>query len=183
MVAKNKIVEGSRTLRQFKFHNFGNTFLLTFTIMAIFNLNINGKKQQVDVDPATPMLWVLRDHLNLAGTKYGCGIAQCGACTIHFGGVAMRSCQLPVSTVGDKAITTIEGLSEKGDHPVQKAWLDHDVPQCGYCQAGQIMNAAALLKSNPNPSDEEIEAAMNGNICRCGTYTRIKAAIKTAAKS
>ena len=149
--------------------------------MAIFNLNVNGKKQQVDVDAATPMLWVLRDHLNLVGTKFGCGIAQCGACTIHFGDVATRSCQLPVSSVGDTAITTIEGLSEKGDHPVQKAWLEHDVPQCGYCQAGQIMSAAALLKKNKNPSDDEIQAAMNGNICRCGTYVRIKAAIKTAA--
>lgn len=151
--------------------------------MAIFNLNINGKNQQVDVDPATPMLWVLRDHLNLVGTKYGCGIAQCGACTIHLGDNAVRSCQLPVSAVGDQSITTIEGLSEKGDHPVQKAWLEHDVPQCGYCQAGQIMSAAALLKKNPDPSDEEIENAMNGNICRCGTYVRIKAAIKTTAGS
>jgi isoquinoline 1-oxidoreductase subunit alpha len=150
--------------------------------MAIFNLNINGKKQQVDVDPATPMLWVLRDHLNLVGTKYGCGIAQCGACTIHLGNTAMRACQLPVSSVGDKAITTIEGLSESGDHPVQKAWLQHDVPQCGYCQAGQIMTAAALLNKNPDPSDEEIETAMNGNICRCGTYLRIRAAVKTAAQ-
>jgi len=149
--------------------------------MAIFNLNINGKKQQVDVDPATPMLWVLRDHLNLVGTKYGCGIAQCGACTIHLGENATRSCQLLVSSVGDQAITTIEGLSEKGDHPVQKAWLEHDVAQCGYCQAGQIMSAVALLKANPSPTDAEIEAAMNGNICRCATYVRIKAAIKTAA--
>lgn len=149
--------------------------------MAIFNLNINGKKQEVDLDPTTPMLWVLRDHLDLVGTKYGCGIAQCGACTIHLDGMAMRSCQLPVSAVGDKAITTIEGLSENGDHPVQKAWLEHDVPQCGYCQAGQIMSAASLLQSNANPNDAEIDAAMNGNICRCGTYTRIKAAIKTAA--
>ncbi len=149
--------------------------------MAIFNLNINGKKQEVDVDPATPMLWVLRDHLNLVGTKYGCGIAQCGACTIHLDGMAMRACSLPVSAVGDQAVTTIEGLSEKGDHPVQQAWLEHDVPQCGYCQAGQIMSAAALLKNNANPSDADIDAAMNGNICRCGTYTRIKAAIKTAA--
>lgn len=149
--------------------------------MAIFNLDINGKKQQVDVDPATPMLWVLRDHLDLVGTKYGCGIAQCGACTIHVNGSAMRSCQLPVSSVGDQAITTIEGLSENGDHPVQKAWLEHDVPQCGYCQAGQIMSAAALLNHNADPSDTDIDAAMNGNICRCGTYTRIKAAIKTAA--
>lgn len=150
--------------------------------MAIFNLKINGKKQQVDVNPATPILWLLRDHLKLVGTKYGCGIAQCGACTIHLNGVAMRSCMLPVQAVSDKAITTIEGLSEKGDHPVQQAWLEHDVPQCGYCQAGQIMSAAALLKDNPNPSDEEIDSMMNGNICRCGTYTRIKAAIKTAAK-
>jgi len=149
--------------------------------MAIFNLNINGKKQQVDVDPATPMLWVLRDHLGLVGTKYGCGIAQCGACTIHLADVAVRSCKLPVSQVGNQTVTTIEGLSENGDHPVQKAWLENDVPQCGYCQAGQIMNAAALLKANPHPGDEEIEAAMDGNICRCGTYTRIKAAIKTAA--
>lgn len=149
--------------------------------MAIFNLNINGKKQQVDVDPLTPMLWVLRDHLNLVGTKYGCGVAQCGTCTIHVGDVAMRSCMLPVSQVGNQPITTIEGLSESGDHPVQQAWLEHDVAQCGYCQTGQIMNAAALLKANPNPSDAEIEGAMNGNICRCGTYVRIKAAIKTAA--
>jgi len=150
--------------------------------MATFNLNINGKKQQVDADPNTPMLWVLRDHLQMVGTKYGCGIAQCGACTVHLDGVAMRSCSLPVSAIGDKKITTIEGLSEKGDHPVQQAWLEHDVPQCGYCQAGQIMSAAALLKDNPNPSDEDIDVAMNGNICRCGTYTRIKSAIKTAAK-
>ena len=151
--------------------------------MAIFNLKINGKKQQVDADPATPVLWVLRDQLNLVGTKYGCGIAQCGACTIHLDGTAMRSCMLPVQAVGDKSITTIEGLSEKGNHPVQQAWLEHDVPQCGYCQAGQIMSAAALLKDNPNPSDEDIDSAMNGNICRCGTYTRIKTAIKTAAKA
>ena len=151
--------------------------------MATFNLNINGKKQNVEVDPSTPMLWVLRDHLNLVGTKFGCGMAQCGACTIHVGGVAMRSCILPVSQVGNQEITTIEGLSEKGDHPVQKAWIEHDVPQCGYCQSGQIMSAAAFLKNNNNPTDEQIEAAMNGNICRCGTYLRIRAAIKTAAKS
>lgn len=151
--------------------------------MATFNLNINGKKQQVEADPTTPMLWVLRDQLDLVGTKYGCGIAQCGACTIHLDGVAMRACQIPVSKVGDQSITTIEGLSENGDHPVQKAWVEHDVPQCGYCQAGQIMSAAALLKDNPNPSDADIDQAMNGNICRCGTYTRIKKAIKTAANS
>ncbi|MER3317514.1 MAG: (2Fe-2S)-binding protein [Allomuricauda sp.] len=151
--------------------------------MATFKLNINGKEQEVDVDPSTPVLWVLRDHLNLVGTKYGCGIAQCGACTIHLNGTATRACMLTVSSVGNSEITTIEGLSEEGDHPVQKAWLEVDVPQCGYCQAGQIMTASALLDKNPNPSDEEIEMAMNGNICRCGTYTRIKKAVKLAAKS
>lgn len=150
--------------------------------MARFDLLVNKQKHQVDVDGDTPMLWVLRDHLNLVGTKYGCGIAQCGACTIHVDGVAARSCSVPISTVAGKSITTIEGLSEKGDHPVQKAWIEHDVPQCGYCQAGQIMNAAALLKTNPSPSDTDIDTAMQGNICRCGTYVRIKAAIKTAAK-
>ncbi|MGG7665561.1 (2Fe-2S)-binding protein [Dyadobacter sp. BHUBP1] len=149
--------------------------------MATFNLKINGKPRTVDVDPATPMLWVLRDHLDLPGTKYGCGIAQCGACTIHLEGNAVRSCQLPVSAVGKSSITTIEGLSEKGDHPVQKAWLEYDVAQCGYCQSGQIMTAAALLKRNPNPSDEDIEAQMSGNICRCGTYVKIKEAVKSAA--
>lgn len=151
--------------------------------MANFTLNINGVKQELDVDPSTPMLWVLRDHIKLVGTKYGCGIAQCGACTIHLGDNAVRSCQLTVSSVGEQPITTIEGLSENGDHPVQKAWLEIDVPQCGYCQAGQIMNASAFLKSNPNPTDAEIETAMDGNICRCGTYTRIKKAIKLAVSS
>lgn len=150
--------------------------------MAKFNLKINGENKEVDVDPTTPILWVLRDHLDLVGTKFGCGIAQCGACTIHLDGVAMRSCQLPVSAVGSQKITTIEGLSKKGTHAVQQAWLAHDVPQCGYCQAGQIMSAAALLDNNSNPSDQDIDAAMHGNICRCGTYVRIKAAIKTAAK-
>ena len=150
--------------------------------MANFNLKINGSTMAVDVDPATPLLWVLRDHLNLVGTKYGCGIAQCGACTIHLGDTATRSCMLPVSAVGNQEVTTIEGLSENGDHPVQKAWLDVDVPQCGYCQAGQIMTASALLKQNPNPSDSDIESAMNGNICRCGTYVRIKKAVKQAAQ-
>lgn len=149
--------------------------------MANFEININGKAHQVNVDPSTPILWVLRDHINLLGTKYGCGIAQCGACTIHLNGSAVRSCILPISTVGDKKLTTIEGLSERGDHPVQQAWLEHDVPQCGYCQTGQIMSAAALLKDNASPTDADIDVAMNGNICRCGTYTRIKAAIKTAS--
>jgi len=149
--------------------------------MSIFNLTINGQQHQVDVVPDTPMLWVLREHLNLVGVKYGCGIAQCGACTILLDGVAVRSCSVPVSRVGDMPITTIEGLSPDGNHPLQEAWLEHDVPQCGYCQAGQIMNAAALLADNPNPSDEEIDQAMQGNLCRCGTYLRIRAAVKTAA--
>ncbi len=160
-----------------------NVFITYTRIMEKFTLKINGKTEQLELDPTTPMLWVLRDHFKLVGTKYGCGIAQCGACTIHLGDTAVRSCQLPISAVGDQAITTIEGLSENGDHPVQKAWIAEDVYQCGYCQAGQIMNASAFLKSNPNPTDEQIETAMNGNICRCGTYTRIKKAIKLAATS
>ena len=151
--------------------------------MTVFNLKINKRQYKVDVDPSTPMLWVLRDHLKLMGTKFGCGIAQCGACTIHLNGEAVRSCITFVDSVGDKEITTIEGLSEDGEHPVQKAWLEHDVAQCGYCQPGQIMSATALLNKNPNPTEEEIEVAMIGNICRCGTYTRIKKAIKTASNS
>ncbi|MCH8123593.1 MAG: (2Fe-2S)-binding protein [Bacteroidetes bacterium] len=149
--------------------------------MSIFHLTVNGKPHQVDVVSDTPMLWVLREHLNLVGAKYGCGIAQCGACTIHLDGVAVRSCSVPVSSVGNRAVTTIEGLSPDASHPLQEAWLEHDVPQCGYCQTGQIMNAAALLRKNPNPSDDEIERGMQGNLCRCGTYIRIRAAIKTAA--
>ena len=147
--------------------------------MAKYSLKINGKTQQVDADPSTPMLWVLRDHLNMPGTKFGCGIAQCGACTVHLDGTAVRSCSLPVSAVGKATITTIEGLSANGTHPVQKAWIEHDVAQCGYCQSGQIMSATALLKDNPNPSDEDIDNYMSGNICRCGTYLRIKEAIKS----
>lgn len=147
--------------------------------MAKYNLKINGKAQAVEVDPNTPMLWVLRDHLHLTGTKYGCGIAMCGACTIHLNGTAVRSCQLPISSVGKQEITTIEGLSETANHPVQKAWIEHDVAQCGYCQSGQIMAAVALLRDNPKPTDEDIEATMSGNICRCGTYLRIKEAIKS----
>ena len=154
-----------------------------YTADGIINLKVNKKTYQVDVDPDTPMLWVLRDHLQLTGTKFGCGVAQCGACTIHLNGEAVRSCITFVSEVGDKEITTIEGLSENGDHPVQKAWLEEDVAQCGYCQPGQIMTATALLNKNPHPSDQEIEEAMTGNICRCGTYTRIKKAIKTAANT
>ena len=151
--------------------------------MAKINLNVNGSTRQVDVDPNTPVLWVLRDHLDLVGTKYGCGIAQCGACTIHLDGNAVRSCMLPVSSAENKKITTIEGISANGEHPVQKAWLEHHVAQCGDCQAGQIMTAVALLKKNPTPSDEEIESAMHGNICRCATYLRIRAAVKTASTS
>lgn len=151
--------------------------------MAQFTLHVNGATRTVDVDPSTPMLWVLRDHLNLVGTKYGCGIAQCGACTIHLSGVAVRSCQLPISAVGSSKVLTIEGLSEHGDHPVQVAWIKQDVPQCGYCQSGQIMTATALLNQNPNPTDQEIESAMAGNLCRCGTYIRIKKAVKDAAEN
>jgi isoquinoline 1-oxidoreductase alpha subunit len=146
-------------------------------------LTINGKSQEVEVDPDTPLLWVLRDTLGLTGTKYGCGIAQCGACTVHIDGVATRSCSVPVSAVESNQITTIEGLSANGAlHPVQRAWIDHDVPQCGYCQSGMIMAVAALLKDKPQPSDAEIDAEIT-NICRCGTYARIRAAIHTAAQA
>ena len=150
--------------------------------MATYTLNINGRTYKTDVAPDTPLLWVLRDHLGLVGTKYGCGIAACGSCTVHLDGAAVRSCSLPVSSVGSAGVTTIEGLSAKGDHPVQRAWDEVGVPQCGYCQAGQIMTAVALLRRNPNPSDEEIEQAMTGNLCRCGTYHRIRDAVKLAAK-
>lgn len=150
--------------------------------MATFTLHINGRPYTADVAPDTPLLWVLRDHLGLVGTKYGCGIAACGACTIHLDDVAVRACSLPISSIGSAKVTTIEGLSEKGDHPVQRAWEEVDVPQCGYCQAGQIMVAAALLKRNPKPTDSEIESAMNGNLCRCGTYHRIRDAVKLATQ-
>ena len=149
--------------------------------MPLYNLNINGKNLQADVAADTPLLWVLRDHLGLTGTKYGCGIGQCGACTVHFDGFATRSCMLPVSAIKTSKITTIEGLSESGDHVLQIAWKEVDVPQCGYCQAGQIMSATALLATNPRPNDSDIDAAMSGNICRCGTYPRIREAIKLAA--
>ncbi len=149
--------------------------------MATFKLQINNKSYQADVEPDTPLLWVLRDHLGLVGTKYGCGVAQCGACTVHLNGEAVRSCTLPVSTVGTSKVTTIEGLSEKGDHPVQVAWDEVDVAQCGYCQTGQIMTAAALLKRKPKPTTEEIDTAMQGNICRCGTYHRIRQAVALAS--
>ncbi|PSR54582.1 (2Fe-2S)-binding protein [Adhaeribacter arboris] len=149
--------------------------------MAQFKLQINGRSYQADVEPDTPLLWVLRDHLGLVGTKYGCGIAQCGACTVHVNGEATRSCVYPVSAVGKSKVVTIEGLSAKGDHPVQAAWNEVDVSQCGYCQAGQIMTAAALLKKNPKPTTAEIDATMTGNICRCGTYHRIREAVQLAA--
>ena len=150
--------------------------------MPIYNLKINQKKYTVDVESDTPLLWVLRDHLDLVGTKYGCGIGQCGACTIHVDGIAMRSCLLKVSRSVDKEITTIEGLSANGTHPVQQAWKDIDVPQCGYCQSGQIMTASAFLNSNPNPTDSEIRNAMHGNICRCASYNSIEIAVKIASE-
>lgn len=150
--------------------------------MARFSLTVNKKDYEVDVDPQMPLLWVIRDFIGLTGTKFGCGIAQCGACTVHYDGNAVRSCSIPVSSVGNKEITTIEGLSEEGDHPLQLAWNEVDVPQCGYCQSGQIMSAAALLEKTPRPTDQQIMSAMSGNICRCGTYNRIKKAIKLAAE-
>ena len=150
--------------------------------MSLIVLLINEVQHQVDADPAMPLLWVLRDILGLTGTKYSCGIGQCGACTVHLDGQAVRSCMLSVSEAAGKKITTIEGLEAEGLHPVQQAWLAENVPQCGYCQPGQIMTGAALLAENPNPSDDEIDAAMSGNLCRCGTYQRIRRAIHRAAK-
>lgn len=149
--------------------------------MPVYTLQINGKSYQADVAADTPLLWVLRDHLGLVGTKFGCGIAQCGACTVHLNGNAVKSCVLPVSSVNTASITTIEGLSINGDHALQTAWNEVDVPQCGYCQAGQIMTAAALLKKKPHPTEIEIDNAMQGNICRCGAYHRIREAIKLAS--
>lgn len=145
-------------------------------------LTVNKRAVNVEADPSTPLLWVLREHLGLTGTKYGCGVGQCGACTVHIDGRPVRSCSTPVSRAGGKEITTIEGLSPDRSHPVQRAWLEVEVPQCGYCQSGQIMSAAALLKSTPNPADEDINRAMSGNICRCGTYPRIRRAIHRAAE-
>ena len=150
--------------------------------MAVFTLQLNGKTHKVDLAPDTPLLWVLRDHLGLVGTKFGCGVAQCGACTVLLDGNASKSCMLPVSAIKKSQVVTIEGLSENGDHPLQLAWDEVDVPQCGYCQAGQIMTAAALLKRNPKPSLQEIENAMHGNICRCGAYHRIREAIQSASQ-
>jgi aerobic-type carbon monoxide dehydrogenase small subunit (CoxS/CutS family) len=149
--------------------------------MAI-SLTINGTAHEVDVEPETPLLWVLRDNIGLTGTKFGCGIAQCGVCTVHVAGKPVRSCILPVAAVAGRPVTTIEGLSPDGSHPVQRAWVEHTVPQCGYCQSGQIMAAAALLTTTPNPTDQDIDTAMTGQLCRCGTYQRIRKAIHRAAE-
>jgi isoquinoline 1-oxidoreductase alpha subunit len=151
--------------------------------MAAYTFKINGGEHRVDVDPQTPLLWAIRDGAGLTGTKYGCGVAQCGACTVHVDGQPMRSCALPVSAVGTSEITTIEGIKSREAQAVQKAWIALDVPQCGYCQSGQIMSAASLLELNPKPTDNDIDLAMNGNLCRCATYVRIRAAIHDAAKS
>ena len=150
--------------------------------MAAFSFTVNGRRQNVDVAPQMPLLWVLRDTLSLTGTKFGCGMGLCGACTVHIDGQALRSCSTPISNVSGKTVTTIEGLSADGSHPVQQAWAEADVPQCGYCQPGQIMSAAALLNRNANPTDEDINAAMRGNLCRCGTYLSIREAIHRAAR-
>ena len=148
----------------------------------MITLTVNKRTVHLEADPSTPLLWILREHLGLTGTKYGCGVGQCGACTVHLDGRPVRSCSTPVSRAAGKEITTIEGLSSDRSHPVQRAWLEIEVPQCGYCQSGQIMSAAALLKSTPNPADEDINRAMSGNICRCGTYPRIRRAIHRAAE-
>lgn len=151
--------------------------------MASYSISVNGKAHSVTADADTPLLWVLRDHLNYVGTKYGCGIGQCGACTVHIDGNATRSCSITLAELGERAVVTIEGLAANGDHPVQKAWKEVDVPQCGYCQAGQIMTAASFLEKNPSPSTAQIRQAMNGNICRCGAYNGIEKAVELAAKS
>jgi isoquinoline 1-oxidoreductase subunit alpha len=148
----------------------------------MLKLSVNGQERSFDGDPSMPLLWFLRDEIGLTGTKFACGIAACGACTVHVDGQAARACQTPMSDLGNKAVVTIEGLDPQGNHPLQRAWRTVGVPQCGYCQTGQIMQAAVLLKENPNPSDDDIDAAMSGNVCRCGTYVRIRAAIKLAAK-
>ena len=151
--------------------------------MPTYEINVNGETRTLDVSADMPLLWALRDHLDLVGTKYGCGIAQCGSCTVHVDGTAMRSCTMTIDQAQGKEITTIEGLSEDGSHPVQQAWKEVDVPQCGYCQAGQIMTASAFLNDNPNPTEEEIKSAMHGNICRCASYNRILRAVSIAAEN
>jgi isoquinoline 1-oxidoreductase alpha subunit len=150
--------------------------------VAAIRFQVNGRQETVDADPRTPLLWVLRDNLNLTGTKYGCGWGLCGSCTVHIDGMALRACQIPLSYAAGKRVTTIEGLSPDSSHPLQKAWIEEDAPQCGYCQPGQIMTAAAFLAKNPKPTDDEIATAMNANICRCGTYARIQRAVKRAAQ-
>lgn len=176
-------------MNRIEYHNGNKLFthilnhLYTTNIpMPNYNLTINNKSYSVDADPDNPLLWVLRDNLNLVGTKFGCGVAQCGACTVHLNGNAIRSCVMPIAAVGESKITTIEGLSPEGNHPLQQAWEELDVSQCGYCQAGQIMAAASLLKNTPNPTDEDIDAQMT-NICRCGTHVRIRKAIHLAAST
>ncbi|MEP2669301.1 MAG: (2Fe-2S)-binding protein [Cyclobacteriaceae bacterium] len=151
--------------------------------MEKLSLHINGQKKEIEVDPQIPLLWAIRDFVGLTGTKFGCGIAQCGACTVHLDGVPVRSCVIPSSAAAGKSVTTIEGLSKNNDHPLQLAWIAQQVPQCGYCQSGQIMSAAALLKTNPNPTDDDIDKAMSSVLCRCGTYPRIKKAIQQASKT
>lgn len=167
--------------KSFEFRYSWVTYYFIISTMATYQLNINQKTYEVEADPQTPLLWVIRDEIGLTGTKFGCGIAQCGACTVHLNGTAVRSCSIPVSAGATQKITTIEGLSEDNSHPVQQAWLEVQAPQCGYCQSGQIMSASALLERNPSPSDEDIDQAMSGNICRCGTYSRIRKAIHLAS--
>lgn len=170
------------TLRRYPSKHNQTRIFRSATSMNNYRLNINGQQQNVRAESDTPLLWILRDVLGLFGTKFGCGMGLCGACTVHLDGSAKRSCLLPVSAVGGQSITTIEGLGSQEPHPLQKAWCEHDVAQCGYCQSGQIMTAAALLKENPSPTDDQISEAMAGNICRCGTYPRIRIAIKDAAR-
>jgi isoquinoline 1-oxidoreductase subunit alpha len=162
--------------------SFGDIAPVTSPPMSKYSLRVNGQSHSVDVTPDTPLLWVLRDSIGLTGTKYGCGIGECGACTVHLNGTATRACQTAVSDVGRAEITTIEGLDSAGKHPLQQAWCELDVPQCGYCQAGQLMSASALLKRNPHPSDADIDQVMTGNLCRCASYVRIRAGIKRAAE-
>jgi isoquinoline 1-oxidoreductase subunit alpha len=158
------------------------TDLFSRRFILVISLTVNKRSVKVDVEPSTPLLWVLREHLGLTGTKYGCGVAQCGACTVHLDGRPVRSCSTPISRAAGKEVITIEGLSPDRSHPLQRAWIEIEVPQCGYCQSGQIMSAAALLKTTPNPADDDINRAMSGNICRCGTYPRIRRAIHRAAE-